>query len=223
MKDHRAKHFTIKNIKSYLDSEYENLPSISEWSIRKLLKHKFRYSYKKQGLIQKKMLTFDNIRKFYESAAMQILLELIDYELIYVDEFTLNFRFNTMYGWSPIGKWSLLESNINKISMSFMIGFSSNRVYGILGTTGTHNSDSFIVFVRSAVEYRTQILENSNSNFMIVCDNSSIHKSMDVSRYISGTCLRILTICPYSPSLNPVEKLILYIKKKLNSLHSKNM
>ena len=159
------------------------------------------------------MLTFDKIRNFYESAVIQILLELIDYEPIYVDKFTLNFRFNIMYGWSVIGKWSLLESNISKFSMSFMIGFSSSRVYGILGTTGTHNSDSFIVFVRSAVEYRTRILENSNSNFMIVCNNSFIHKSMDISRYISGTCLHILTICPYSPSLNPIEKLILYIKK----------
>ena len=79
-----------------------------------------------------------------------------------------------------------------------IIDYSSNLVYGILGTKKTHNYDSFKVFVRSTVEYKTQILKNCNSNFMIVYDNSSIHKIMDLSRYISWTCLHILTSCPYS-------------------------
>jgi transposase len=46
-------------------------------------------------------------------------------------------------------------------------------------------------------------------------DNSSIHKNREVREAMKELNLRILTICPYSASLNPCEKLILAIRKKV--------
>ena len=40
------------------------------------------------------MLTFYKIQKFYEFEAMKMLIELIDYNIIYVAEVTLSFRLN---------------------------------------------------------------------------------------------------------------------------------
>ena len=35
-----------------------------------------------------------------------------------------------------------------------MIGFSSRQEYGLLGITNTHNLDSFITFIRNAIDFR---------------------------------------------------------------------
>ena len=47
---HQDQHFTIREIKLDLDTNYPNLNKISDWSIRKILTINLRYSYKKQSL-----------------------------------------------------------------------------------------------------------------------------------------------------------------------------
>ena len=70
--------------------------------------------------------------------------------------------------------------------MSITIGFSSSQVYGLLGTTNTHNSDSFIVFIRNSIDFRVNKLKLGWSKFIFVWDNSSIHKIQDVKSFIEG-------------------------------------
>ena len=50
--------------------------------------------------------------------------------------------------------------------------------------------------------------------FFIIQDNSNIHKTREVSKFVSDSKIRVLTIPPYEPSLNPVEKFILELKSK---------
>ena len=52
---------------------------------------------------------------------------------------------------------------------------------------------------------------------MIVKNNASIHVSKFSKDSIKKLNLQCLTICPYSPSLNPIEKVIRWIKSKLRS------
>jgi transposase len=54
-------------------------------------------------------------------------------------------------------------------------------------------------------------------------DNSSIHKNREVREAMKELNLKILTICPYSASLNPCEKLILAIRKKVKFEVNKNV
>ena len=54
-------------------------------------------------------------------------------------------------------------------------------------------------------------LKNSDYNdkkFIFICDNAAVHTSEEVDKFISRSGLRLLTICPYRPSMNPVEKVI---------------
>ena len=55
----------------------------------------------------------------------------------------------------------------------------------------------------------------SDRKAFLVWDNASIHKSAKVKEFIRGTEIKMLTICPYRLSLNPIEKLILFIKSKI--------
>ena len=53
----------------------------------------------------------NQIRKFIESALVQVMLIEKDYELIYLDEFSVNFRQKSVYGWGPIGSSGFQQSH----------------------------------------------------------------------------------------------------------------
>ena len=53
------------------------------------------------------------------------------------------------------------------------------------------------------------------SKIVFVMDNASIHKSKIMKDYIKEHRLFVLTTTPYWPWLNPTEKVIWWIKKKV--------
>ena len=216
LKTKRLWRVTVKDIMTYIESS-TNLSKLSSFSIRKILSQSLNYSYKKVDKLCNISLKQDNIRKFCESAAIQIRLEWKGIELIYIDEFSFNSRQNKFYNWSERGKKAFIETDIRSFTMSFMLGFSKKYFYGIMGTTGTGDSLMFINFINDLVLTRSEILNNNDSNFVLVMDNAAIYVSQRVSDYVKTANLSILTIAPYSPSLNPWEKLISSIKSKVKT------
>ena len=62
---------------------------------------------------------------------------------------------------------------------------------------------------------------NETKELLILLDNASIHKTKMVSKFVYDSNIRLITIPPYEPSLNPVEKFILAIKLKLRQKKQK--
>ena len=208
----------MRDIQYCLDTYYPQLTKISDWSIRKILKENLRFSYKRLCLIQRKLFRPEYTRRFFESALLQIVLEDEGYELLYEDEFSINFRTRSNYGWGPIGDGGFLKAHEERFSMSFMVGFSCRGIYGVIGTTGSHTFETFISFISNSLWNRTNVHRLEPSKLIIIWDNSYIHKSKEVIKFLENTKIQILTICPYWPTLNPAEKLILFIKQKLKML-----
>ena len=119
------------------------------------------------------------------------------------------------FGWSKRGKSGYINSVSNSFSMSFFVALSSTRFYGILGTEGTGNSKKFIHFLSKVLNERKKLSYQEANKFVLIMDNASIHKTLEVSTFIIDSKVRTVTIPPYEPSLNPVEKFILAIKSKL--------
>ena len=99
--------------------------------------------------------------------------------------------------------------------MSFFVALSSTRFYGILGTEGTGNSKKFIHFLSKVLNEKKKLSNQEANKFVLIMNNASIHKTLEVSTFIIDSKVRNVTILPYEPSLNPVEKFILTIKSKL--------
>ena len=80
-----------------------------------------------------------NIRKYFESA---ILHEKLDenYELIFLDEFSLNSKHNKYYGWSKVEQKGYLLTHYDNFSMFFVVAFSYKSIYGIKSATKAMNS-----------------------------------------------------------------------------------
>ena len=140
---------------------------------------------------------------------------------MYLDDFSINLRNKSVYGWAPRENYGFKQNHIEDFNMSFIIGFSIDRVYGVLGTTSTHSHKSFITFISNILDYRVNRLKRVESRLAIVCDNASIYKSKEVKEYLNKTEVQIMIIRTYSPALNPAEKMILFIRQKMQLLLNK--
>ena len=156
----REKYITVGDIKKYLLEKHSELVQISDWSIRLILKSKLKYSYKKLWyMMMRRSLNFKSTRSFYESAFTQLRLEYFGYELIFIDEFSINFRHHTTYRWTPIGKKGFIDTDVENFNMSIMVGLSKQKFYWIVGTSLPNNSNSFLRFIKHVKEDWVNILK----------------------------------------------------------------
>ena len=139
---------------------------------------------------------------------------------MYLDEFSIQLRNKSVYGWGPKGDYGFQQIHTEDFNMSFIIGFSIKRIYGVLRTTATHSHKSFITFISNILDYRVNRFEGVDSRLVIVYNNV-IHKNKEVKEFLNKTEVQIMTIWPYSSPLNPAEKMILFIKKKIQLLRNK--
>ena len=105
--------------------------------------------------------------------------------------------------------------------MSFFWAFSRQHFYGIMGNKNSNKSASFLYFVEKILKSRVNFSLVTDLIPILVLDNAAIHKSRDWAKFYYDNNIRVLTIPPYEPSLNPVENFILAIKMKIKSNREK--
>ena len=81
--------FIIKDIKHFLDNELTDYEEISSTTIHRILTQTLKMWYKKAAKFPKKTLLVDNKRKLFESAMVLRWLDNNNYELMYIDEFSI--------------------------------------------------------------------------------------------------------------------------------------
>ena len=110
---------------------------------------------------------------------------------------------------------SYLRHTQESFSMGFIIAMSQDRIYGAMGLTETTDSSVFWRFVYEIYKARCNVFKESSKNTILIMDNAAYHKSKEVQSYIKDRNITIFTIAPYWPCLNPVEKVIRWIKTKV--------
>ena len=132
-------------------------------------------------------------------------------EIIYIDEFSLNDRNLNHYGWWDKRKQGYINWIMENFTMTFFLAFSKQHFYGIMGNKEPNNSASFVHFIKKLFESRSNCDSTSNFKPILIWNNAVIHKSKDWSKFYFDNKISMLTISPYEPLFNPVEKLILII------------
>ena len=164
--------------------------------------------------LQSKMIMEDKKRDFYEAAYLQRYFENLDYYLVYLDEFHMNMRTQTLYNWSPRNSLAMLAINPDPFVMSFEVAFSSRGVEAIMAASKSINTTTFLWFLEDMLNHITEKGVNRNK-ICIIFDNSSVHTNGDSAKFISAKKIKWVTITPYSSQLNPAEKLIALVKNRL--------
>ena len=212
--------WTWNKVKSKLNDEFLDMPQVHNSTISKWMSNQLNLSYKKLELRRPPASTQTSYRKWLESALLQIELMRKDVEIIYIDEFHVNTRLHRFRGWTQKGQKGYITVDLKDFSMFFFWALSYKRVYGLMGKEDTNKSEIVKYYLKNLYEDLIRTDKNQANRTIVIWDNAPVHSSNATTEFIKSAKLRVLTIPPYTPSLNPAEKLINSIKMKLKKLQA---
>ena len=134
-------------------------------------------SYKRVKKLHKKVEDKPIQRWFALGWVIQAKLNLQNYDLMSIDEFSLSDHFFIFFGWNKRGNSKCINAMPYTFWMSFYIAFSKNRFYGIMKVEGTGNSEKLIHFLAKVLEERSRLDKDETKRLVIVLNNASIHKT----------------------------------------------
>jgi transposase len=112
------------------------------------------------------------------------------------------------YGWGPVGARVYGEKPSGTRPRTGLIGgYLNGRLIAPLLFDGTCNTELFNLWLR------TQLLPILRPGTGIGLDNAAFHKSRETLDLIRAAGCKLLFLPPYSPHLNPIEKLWGTIKR----------
>ena len=136
--------------------------------------------------------------------------------MAYVDETGFDTYYDREYGYAPRGEKVFGEVSGKKFKRA-------NLVAAKLGTElvapfqydGTTNAKVFENW------FEDQLLPALPKGTVVIMDNASFHRKNQLLKMVEDTSIRIIFLPPYSPELNPIEKVWANIKRHLRK-HMRN-
>ena len=92
--------------------------------------------------------------------------------------------------------------------MSFIIGISRERIYGLMGVKGATDSVVIVSYLSDMLKQRNADPNLKDKPFVLSMDNASVHVSEKTQKFLARARLRAIAITTSCPSLNPTEKII---------------
>ena len=108
-----------------------------------------------------------------------------------------------------------LSNDIFKWSIA--IEFYKQRIYWWMATREAFTAVKWRISIMSYFTQRSSYLKKI-MNYLLLCDNSVIHKSEKIKRFIQDCGVSIITLTQYNPCVNPTEHLKGAIKSKVKCL-----
>lgn len=68
-------------------------------------------------------------------------------------------------------------------------------------------------------EYLIRVVDVLPENSFIVLDNASYHKNLNIDEILEKKSIQLIYLPPYSPELNPIEKIWASTKKRLRKIY----
>ena len=221
MKMNQLNKIWIQDLKKHLQNKIPERP-LSSAGVYHLMSKILNYSYKKAHKIPRKMTSKERIRDFIEAAYLQIYLEEKWYIVIYLDEFYVSMKNRSVYNWSSKGTLACWSIDLDPWTMSFIVAFSSVKIEDILASNISIKSFSIRKFVSDMWRWRSEYEPESLDNTCLVLDNVSFHVNEAATKFYEEQRIKWIYIPPYSPLLNPTDKLKAWIKAKICKQWTKN-
>ena len=179
------------------------IPGMTDW----LRRHGF--SYKKPSLLPGKA-NREQQQKWIE--------EYLDLKKTLPEEETLCFidgvhpthNVQLAYGWIKKGKRKEIPSNTGRgrLNLSGMIDILTHKV--LIREDTTLNTESTLQFFKK--------IENAyptKNKVHLFCDNARYYKNRLVGEYLKSSKIKLHFLPPYSPNLNPIERLWKWMKERV--------
>lgn len=124
-----------------------------------------------------------------------------DHEIYFLDAVHPEFQSQSVYGWIKKGEVKTLPTTNKQYRLHFIGAIALDSMKVISQEYKTVNADSMIDFLKH--------LEASSSakKIHVICDNGRANKNKTVQAYLETSKIEIHYLPPYSPNLNPIERL----------------
>jgi len=134
--------------------------------------------------------------------------------IVYLDETGFERQEGRSYAWSPAGQKVYGEiSGIRRQRTSLIGGYLDRKLIAPLLFQGTCNTQVFNAWLQET------LLPVLKPGTLLVLDNASFHRSEQTQRLVKQAGCQLLFLPPYSPHLNPIEKLWANLKRFCRDYH----
>jgi transposase len=193
----------------YVSTEFEVDYTLS--GMTKLL-HGIGYSYKKPKKVPGKANAESQAKFIEEYTAIREKMQRYD-SLFFMDASHPHYQTSTAYGWMKKGVERHIKTTAGKKKLNIQgaINIDTHQVISSFDDWLTQESSlDFLAKMRGKVPKGT---------IYLVCDRAPYYHTERVEEYAKSMAIEMVYLPPYSPNLNPVERLWLYFQKQV--LHNK--
>jgi len=163
--------------------------------------HDHEFSYKKPSIVPGKANREAQEQWLKEYEELKANLPL-DEAICFMDGVHPTHNTKSTYGWIRRGERKELQTNTGRrrLNLSGAIDIISKKV--LAREDETLNSASAIAFLKNIESAYPQAMK-----VHVFCDNAKYYRNKDVQAYIKTSKLEMHFLPPYSPNLNPIERL----------------
>lgn len=138
-------------------------------------------------------------------------------ELYFMDAVHPEFQSKAVCGWIKSGEIKTLPTTSAQYRMHFIGALSLEGMKVFAQEYETVDADSMITFFKALEE------SSEATTIHIICDNGRSNKNKKVDEYLETSRIKVHYLPPYSPNLNPIERLwkVLREKKTYNKCYEK--
>jgi transposase len=195
----------VKDICAYVKAEYGVSYTVS--GMTRLL-YRIGFVYKKPKIVPGKLDA--QKQEEFKAKYRELKAGLKSDEAIYfMDSVHPQYQARARYGW--------IKKGTNKTLPSFS-GWKRKHIVGAINVDDLDlvqadkpkiNGDYIVEFLKKLDEST-----ESKSKIYLICDNAGYHKARKVKEYLAGSKIELIFLPPYSPNLNPIERLWKFMHSK---------
>ena len=130
--------------------------------------------------------------------------------LVFIDETWAKTNMTRLCGWAPRGRKLLAKAPQGRWrTLTFLAALRHDRIDAPCVIDGPINGESFLSYVEQIL---VKVLKPGD---VVIIDNLGSHKGKAVRRAIRAAGAKLLFLPPYSPDLNPIERVFAKLKTLL--------
>ena len=131
-----------------------------------------------------------------------------DEEIYFMDAVHPEFQSESVCGWIKVGEVKTLSATSAQYRMHFVGAIELKKMEVFAQEYDTIDAESVIAFFK-------EMEANSKANKIhIICDNGRSNKNKKLQEYLKTSKIEVHYLPPYSPNLNPIERLWKVLRKK---------
>lgn len=140
-----------------------------------------------------------------------------DEELFFMDAVHPEFQLKAVCGWIKSGEIKTLPTTSAQYRMHFIGALALKGMKVFAQEYETVDADSMVVFFKGL-----EALSKAKT-IHVICDNGRSNKNKKIEEYLKTSRIKVHYLPPYSPNLNPIERLwkVLREKKTYNKCYEK--